>query len=53
MSKDRERDVAKADSGKPVASRAEIDAFLAKVREMAPAALAGSAGASSLRSTPP
>jgi hypothetical protein len=45
MSKDRpETKVAKTDAGKPVASRAEIDAFLARVREMAPANLAGQRG---------
>lgn len=45
MSKDRpETKVAKADIGQPVASRAEIDAFLAKVREMAPATLSGQRG---------
>ncbi len=45
MSKDRpETRVTRTDTGKPVASRAEIDAFLAKVRDMAPATLAGQRG---------
>jgi hypothetical protein len=45
MSKDRpETRVAKTDTESPVASRAEIDAFLAKVREMGPAVSAGQRG---------
>jgi hypothetical protein len=45
MSKDRpDTKVAKTDTGKPVASRAEIDVFLARVREMGPAVRAGQRG---------
>jgi hypothetical protein len=45
MSKDRpDTGVSKTGSAKPVASRAEIDAFLARVREMAPVTLAGQRG---------
>lgn len=45
MSKDRpETRLTKTDAEKPVASRAEIDAFLARVREMAPSVSAGQRG---------
>jgi hypothetical protein len=45
MSKDRPKTgVAKAEAEKPVASRAEIDVFLARVREMAPTVAAGQRG---------
>jgi hypothetical protein len=45
MSKDRpDNKIAKTDPGKPVASRAEIDVFLARVREMGPAVTAGQRG---------
>lgn len=45
MSKDRpDSKVAKTDTAKPVASRAEIDVFLARVREMGPAVTAGRRG---------
>jgi len=45
MSKDRpDTKVTTTDAGKPVASRAEIDAFLAKVRDMAPAVSGGQRG---------
>jgi len=45
MSKDRpDKSVTRTDAAQPVASRAEIDAFLNKVREMAPAATPGQRG---------
>jgi hypothetical protein len=45
MSKDRpDTKVTRTDTGQPVASRSEIDAFLARVREMAPAVSAGQRG---------
>ena len=45
MSKDRpETRLTKTDAEKPVASRVEIDAFLARVREMAPSVSAGQRG---------
>ncbi|MFN3349007.1 VWA domain-containing protein [Pseudorhodoplanes sp.] len=45
MSKDSpEKKIAKKGEVQPIASRAEIDAFLSKVREMVPAALGGQRG---------
>ena len=45
MSKDRpDTRVSRTETGQPVASRAEIDAFLARVRDMAPAVSAGQRG---------
>jgi hypothetical protein len=45
MSKDRpDTKIAKTQAGQPVASRAEIDAFLARVREMEPAVSSGQRG---------
>lgn len=45
MSKNRpDSKVVRADTDKPVASRAEIDVFLARVREMGPAVTAGQRG---------